>query len=248
MSCSTSTTLTKSALSSASCSSTTFLAVRVFGSLVRYDDALRLQRSLLRARKRGDVPDCALVLQHANVVTVGKRAEVGKKHVKTSAERLAKLHSCEFVETDRGGDATFHGPGQVVCYPIVHLREKRLGAKAYVEQLERAMVDVAKGFGIVGAEGGRKDAGAWVGEKKLGAVGVRISGGVAMHGLAMNVETDLEFFREHVVPCGLEGKEVTSLKELLGGGEVSRERVEVELIDALARQLGYTEIFQKRVG
>lgn len=227
------------------------LGVRIFQSLVPYARAQALQSAIHEARKNQFVPDVLLILQHPSVVTVGKRAEVGMRSIKTEEEKLREL-KCEVVKSDRGGDVTYHGPGQIVVYPIIHLREKKLGARKYVEKLENVMIEVAKKYGISNARGQMKNekdgsdmSGVWVGKKKLGAVGVKISGGVTSHGFALNSETDLEFFREHILPCGLEGMDVTSLKDLTGK-EVTRERVEVEIVDAFAKEYGYTEVYTRR--
>ena len=227
------------------------LGVRIFHSLVPYARAQALQNAIHEARKNQFVPDVLLILQHPSVVTVGKRAEVGMRSIKTEEEKLREL-KCEVVKSDRGGDVTYHGPGQIVVYPIIHLREKKLGARKYVEKLENVMIEVAKKYGISNARGQMKNekdgsdmSGVWVGKKKLGAVGVKISGGVTSHGFALNSETDLEFFREHILPCGLEGMDVTSLKDLTGK-EVTRERVEVEIVDAFAKEYGYTEVYTRR--
>jgi lipoyl(octanoyl) transferase len=227
------------------------LGVRIFQSLVPYARAQALQNAIHEARKNQFVPDVLLILQHPSVVTVGKRAEVGMRSIKTEEEKLREL-KCEVVKSDRGGDVTYHGPGQIVVYPIIHLREKKLGARKYVEKLENVMIEVAKKYGISNARGQMKNekdgsdmSGVWVGKKKLGAVGVKISGGVTSHGFALNSETDLEFFREHILPCGLEGMDVTSLKDLTGK-EVTRERVEVEIVDAFAKEYGYTEVYTRR--
>ena len=227
------------------------LGVRIFRSLVPYGQAQSLQTAIHCARKNAFVPDTLLILQHPSVVTVGKRAEVGLKSIKTDEATLKEL-KCDVFKSDRGGDVTYHGPGQIVVYPIVHLRERKLGARKYVEKLENVMIEVAKKHGITNAKGQMKNendesdmSGVWVGKKKLGAVGVKISGGVTSHGFALNSETDLEFFREHIMPCGLEGMDVTSLKELVGG-EVKRERLEVEIVDAFAKEYGYTEVYTRR--
>ena len=126
------------------------------------------------------------------MVTVGKRAEVGLKSIKTDEATLKEL-KCDVFKSDRGGDVTYHGPGQIVVYPIVHLRERKLGARKYVEKLENVMIEVAKKHGITNAKGQMKNendgsdmSGVWVGKKKLGAVGVKISGGVTSHGFALN--------------------------------------------------------------
>ena len=244
------------------------LAVRILKNLLNYQEALSMQSAIEEARKNGFCMDTLLLLQHHHCITVGKRAEDGLSNVKTNLRELTRL-GIQVCRTDRGGDVTYHGPGQFVCYPIIDLRRRKIGARKYVEGLERAMIEVARKHGIMDAEGGKRDkngrdmSGVWVGERKLGAVGVKISGGVTSHGFALNAYTDLGFFREHVVPCGLEGKDVTSLEDLcrensnydsaakMDGGfseKINRERVEIEIVDAFAKLFDYDEVFTRRIG
>jgi lipoyl(octanoyl) transferase len=188
------------------------LEVRRLG-LVPYAEALRLQRDLVEERRAGRVPDLLLLLQHPHVLTLGVRSDGGRSHVLATPKRLVEL-GVEVFETGRGGDVTYHGPGQVVGYPILDLRPDRCDVHRYVRDLEEVMIRVTAGFGV---SAGRVEGltGAWVGGEKIGAIGVRISRWITSHGFAYNVNTDLSFFKL-IVPCGIADRGVTSLTRLLG--------------------------------
>ena len=184
--------------------------VRFLGRM-RYGEALRLQRELVARRLAREIPDTLILLEHEPVVTLGKVARA--EHVLVDRERLATL-GVEIFETDRGGDVTFHGPGQIVGYPIVDLNELRRDVKWYLEQLEEVMIRTCARYGV---EASRRPGmtGAWVGAEKIGAIGVRVERWVTSHGFAFNVATDLDSFGL-IVPCGLRGEGVTSLSARLG--------------------------------
>lgn len=184
--------------------------VRFLGRL-RYGEALRLQKDLVARRIAREIPDTLLLLEHDPVVTLGKVAR--REHVLADPGRLASL-GVELFETDRGGDVTYHGPGQIVGYPIVDLNELRRDVKWYVERLEEVMIRTCARHGV---EASRRPGmtGAWVGAEKIGAIGVRVERWVASHGFAFNVTTDLGRF-DLIVPCGLRGERVTSLAARLG--------------------------------
>ena len=148
------------------------------------------------------------------MITVGKRPN--DHHILADAARLA-ASGVEVHRTTRGGDVTYHGPGQLVAYPVVALRGVGVGARAYVEGLEDVMIAAAASFGVRARGRVPAMAGVWVGERKLGAVGVRVGGGVSTHGMALNVDPSLERF-EDIVPCGLRGRGVTSLARERGEG------------------------------
>jgi lipoyl(octanoyl) transferase len=159
-----------------------------------------------------------LLVEHPPVITFGRRVGV-EKHLLASEEQLAKL-GVEVVQSDRGGDITFHGPGQVVAYPIVRLNDHRLSVGGYVRRLEDAVVATLRRFDIRARSRDEGAVGIWIDEPdgepaKICAIGVRIRRGVSMHGLALNVTTDLRYF-ELIVPCGLCGRRVTSMQRLLG--------------------------------
>ena len=153
------------------------------------------------------------LVEHSPVITFGRRAEAAAKNLVASAERLKEM-GVEVVESDRGGDITFHGPGQLVVYPIVRLNSHGLSVGGYVRRLEEVMISA---LGEVGVAAKKDDAaiGVWVNDAKIGALGVRIKRGVSLHGVAMNVTTDLRYF-DLIVPCGLVGRAVTSLQKVLG--------------------------------
>jgi lipoyl(octanoyl) transferase len=207
------------------------MIVRDLGTLP-YNDAWKLQEEH-HARVAEGGQEVILLVEHPPVVTLGRRATAMENLLASSD--LLQQRGVELVQTDRGGDITFHGPGQIVAYPIVELKE-RLDLRRYVRTLEAAIIETAAAFGV---EGGRVEGhpGIWVdGERKLAAIGVRVKRGVTTHGLALNVNTDLRWFDE-MIPCGIHGKGVTSLARELGG-HVPMDTVEDELARQLAAHLG----------
>ena len=188
------------------------LAVRRLG-MVPYGEALDLQKSLVEDRRAGRIPDTLLLLEHPHVITLGVKLAEAKAHVVATAESLA-VHGVEVVETGRGGDVTYHGPGQLVAYPILDLKPDRQDVHRYVRDLEAAMIGLCAAYGVA-ADRIAGLSGAWVGDRKIGAIGVRISRWITSHGLAFNVSTDLSFF-DLIVPCGIADKAVTSLEGELG--------------------------------
>jgi len=174
---------------------------------VPYGPTHALQERLVRARQSGAIPDTLLLLEHEPVVTLGRGAHA--EHLLRSREWLTD-HGIEVHETGRGGDVTYHGPGQLVAYPILDLSPDRRDVRRYVRDLEEWMIRIAGAFGVrAGREPGLN--GAWVdGARKIGAVGVRISRWVTMHGIALNVRPSLAHFG-YIVPCGIQGRGVTSL-------------------------------------
>src|SRR5712672_646017 len=180
---------------------------------VPYSDALALQRKLVEERQAGRIGDLLLLVEHPHVLTLGVRGDGGRSHILASAEALAS-RSIDVHETGRGGDITYHGPGQLVGYPIIDLKPDRCDVHRYVRDLEEVLIRVAADYGI---EAGRVPGltGVWVGPSKLAAIGVRIARWVTSHGFALNVTTDLDYFNL-IVPCGIAGRSVTSLARLLG--------------------------------
>ncbi len=179
--------------------------------VVPYADALELQRALVEDRKAGRIPDTLLLLQHPHVLTIGVKKD-GRQHILATPEVLA-ARGVEVVETGRGGDVTYHGPGQLVGYPIIDLNPDRRDVHMYVRDLEAVMIGVCADYGLT-ADRVKGMSGAWVGDAKIGAIGVRISRWVTSHGFAFNVTTDLDFFNL-IVPCGIADKAVTSLASQL---------------------------------
>jgi len=187
------------------------LQVRRLG-LVPYADGLELQRQLVEARKADRIPDTLLLLQHPHVLTIGVKKD-GRTHILASPDRLSSL-GVDVFETGRGGDVTYHGPGQLVGYPILDLNPDRRDVHRYVRDLEEVMIRVCADYGL---EAGRVKgfSGAWIADEKIGAIGVRISRWITSHGFAFNVTTEIDFF-SLIVPCGIADKGVTSLASKLG--------------------------------
>jgi lipoyl(octanoyl) transferase len=197
--------------------------------VVKYADALALQKQLVEERKADRIPDQLLLLQHPPVITLGVRSRDDRSHVRASPEELER-DGVELFETGRGGDVTFHGPGQLVGYPIVDLRPDRCDVHQYVRDIEEVLIRTAAAFGV-NATRLPGLTGAWVGDEKLAAIGVRIARWITSHGFAFNVTTNLEHFNL-IVPCGIRGKGVTSLQRLLGR-PVPMNEVEDAAIDAV---------------
>jgi lipoyl(octanoyl) transferase len=205
------------------------LDVRRLGR-VPYAEALALQRSLVDERRAGRIPDTLLLVEHPPVLTLGVRGDGGRSHILATDETLASL-GIEIHETGRGGDITYHGPGQIVGYPILDLNPDRRDVHRYVRDLETVLIRVAADYGI---EAGRVDGltGVWVGDEKLAAIGVRIARWITSHGFALNVTTDLDHFAL-IVPCGIADRGVTSMARLLGR-PVDTAEVENSIIEHLS--------------
>ncbi|MGE5646076.1 MAG: lipoyl(octanoyl) transferase LipB [Acidobacteriota bacterium] len=200
---------------------------------IDYGPSLELQRSLAEKRKQGLVPDQLLLVEHPHVITLGRN---GKMRNLLASEDVLRRAGISFFPTDRGGDITYHGPGQLVGYPIFDLREWKRDVVAYVRAIEQALIDTLADFGIAaGREQGMT--GVWVKGKKVAAIGVHLSRWITSHGFALNVTTDLRYF-QYIVPCGLT-KPVTSMAEL--GAAPSRP----ELIGSLSRH--FADIFQLEI-
>jgi lipoyl(octanoyl) transferase len=176
---------------------------------VAYESAWHWQLATAGEIRNGALEACAL-LEHAPVFTFGRRARYD--HLLLEPDDL-RSRGAAIVESDRGGDVTFHGPGQLVAYPILDLRTRRLGASDYVRMLEEAIIRTLLGFGVSGERSSARP-GVWVDGAKVAAIGVRVQGGVSTHGLALNVKTDLSWF-DAIVPCGIRDAGVTSLARLL---------------------------------
>lgn len=180
--------------------------------LVPYQEAWDLQTRLVAARCTFELKqDVILSLEHPPVFTLGRRGK--REHLKVS-EAFLQTQGIGVLHIERGGDITYHGPGQLVIYPIVDLRKARLGVKDLIWGLEEVMIRAAADQGV-GAERNNLNRGVWVGRRKLGSIGIAIRHGVSFHGMAFNVNTDLHPF-SWVDPCGLSGIQMTSLKQELG--------------------------------
>jgi lipoyl(octanoyl) transferase len=187
------------------------LAVRRLG-LVPYGEGLRLQSELVHQRRAGEIPDTLLLLEHPHVITMGSSADAADVLVDASTrERLG----IEVFEVGRGGGVTYHGPGQLVAYPILDLRALGKDLHDYLRRLEEVLIETAAAFGVAAS---RRPGltGAWTERGKLAAIGVRVSSQwISSHGLALNVSSDLSYF-DTIVPCGIQGESVTSLSRELG--------------------------------
>jgi lipoyl(octanoyl) transferase len=200
---------------------------------VRYGDAFALQQELVERRKRGEIPDQFLIVEHPHVVTMGRS---GHDENVLAAPEILERTGIEFHRTDRGGDVTYHGPGQIVGYPIFDLREWKRDVVAYVRGLEQVLIDALAEFGIA-ADRVAGATGVWTPQGKIAAIGVHISRWVTSHGFALNVDTDLSYFR-YIVPCGLT-KPVTSMRAL--GCQAQRDQV----VAAVARS--FARVFDREV-
>ena len=214
------------------------LEVRRLGT-VHYAEALAMQRALVEDRKAGRVPDLLLLLEHPPVITLGVRGDGGRSNIVATPETLAE-RGIDVFETGRGGDVTYHGPGQIVGYPIIDLKPDRCDVHVYVRDVEEVMIRVCADYGLTA---GRIKGltGAWLGAEgaaeKIGAIGVRISRWVTSHGFAFNVSTDLDHFNL-IVPCGISDRGVTSLERATG------QRLELSQVeDALVRH--FCEVFER---
>lgn len=200
---------------------------------VAYRQGLALQDSLVRRRRAGGIADTLLLLEHDPVVTLGRGAST--EHVTASAAEL-EARGIELVECGRGGDVTYHGPGQLVGYPIVALSDAERDAHRYLRALEQGLIDAVAGFGVTAVRVAGLT-GVWVGDRKLAAIGVRLSSGwIASHGFALNVDDRLDGF-DTIVPCGIRDRGVTSLAACCPAVPALT-RVAARVAPALARALG----------
>ncbi|HXN16831.1 MAG TPA: lipoyl(octanoyl) transferase LipB [Candidatus Binatus sp.] len=209
--------------------------------LVPYDYASNFQWKLVQARKEGAIPDVLVLCEHPHVITLGRNGH--REHLRASSHLLTQMN-VEFHLSDRGGDITYHGPGQIVGYPILDLAEHKRDVRWYVGQLEEVMIRLTADFGLdakrlEGQHGVWLDSQGGTPDEKLGALGVHLSRWVTSHGFAYNVSTDLRYF-DLIVPCGIAGKRATSLERALGRA-VSAQEIERCLI---AR---FGEIFERKI-
>jgi lipoate-protein ligase B len=201
--------------------------------VVDYDAALEMQTSLREARITGEIEDTILLLEHPHVFTLGRGAD----------ERfiLARPDTVPVRRVSRGGQVTYHGPGQLIGYPILKLDGKARDVAKYLRSLEQAMIDALAGFDI---EANRREGltGVWIGARKIGSIGVGIRRWVTCHGFALNVNTELRYF-DSIVPCGIEGCEMTSIAALKNR-EVPMDEVRTAVRDSFARVFGYESIVE----
>ncbi|MDE6093278.1 MAG: lipoyl(octanoyl) transferase LipB [Muribaculaceae bacterium] len=192
------------------------IEIRRIQGLLPYRDGWDMQHRFLEQVDKGIVPETILLVEHSPVFTLGFHGNASNM---LASEELLQSRGAEIIRVERGGDITFHGPGQLVAYPILRLRDRHYGVKSYVSRLEQSVIDTCAAFGI--KSGRVEDAtGVWCGidtdaERKICAIGVKVSHGVTMHGLALNVNTDLDWFRL-INPCGFITKGVTSIMDETG--------------------------------
>lgn len=210
------------------------LTIRDLGQDIPYSEALALQERLHAQRCAGEIPDTLLLLEHRRVYTLGRSADAG--HILWGSHDL-QAAGIERVETNRGGDVTYHGPGQLVGYPIIHLGDADLHVVEYVTALEESIIRAVAAFGIVAGRDER-NRGVWVGNNKLAALGIRVSHQVTMHGFALNVSTRLSDFGG-IIACGIRDAGVTSMERILGAAP-DMAAVKQAVIRAFAEVLDYT--------
>ena len=203
-----------------------------------YDEALALQHTLLEKRQRDEIPDTLLLLEHTPVVTMGKRAE--ESDLLFSREQLAD-RGVEVVRIDRGGQATYHGPGQLVAYPIIHLKNHERKLKRFIHNLETVIIQLLHDHYGLNAHTNDEYIGVWIETRKIAAIGISVHQKVTMHGFALNVNTDLEYF-SMIVPCGIRSGElgVTSISRELGR-EVETDSVKRLIAPVFRRVYGYDQ-------
>ncbi len=180
--------------------------------LLPYGEAHELQKALVEKRKTDEIPDQLLLLEHSHVITLGRAAE--RSNILADEATRARF-GVELFETGRGGDVTYHGPGQLVGYPIIKLLPGRQDLRRYVRDLQAVLVRAARDFGVEAEPRDGEFIGVWVGAENMAAIGIRIARWLTMHGFALNVTTDLSYF-QLIVPCGIRGHGVTSLQKILG--------------------------------
>jgi lipoyl(octanoyl) transferase len=207
---------------------------------MRYADALEIQGNLVEQHKRGEGRDTLLFVEHPHVITVGRNGK--PQHLLASPEILART-GIEFFETDRGGDMTYHGPGQIVGYPIFDLREWKRDVHAFFHAVEQALMDALATLGVrAGRIAQRGFEGVWVGDAKIAAIGIHISRWITSHGFALNLDTDLSYFK-YIVPCGLTNP-VCSLHSL--GWRGTRDEVLDAILASFANIFNFQVQFAQR--
>ena len=198
-----------------------------------YAPTLALQEKLVEQRRVDAIPDTLILVEHDPVYTLGRNAR--EEHVLLSRREMRR-QGIELFRTSRGGDVTYHGPGQIVGYPILDLKRRRMGVVQYVDSLEKVILGVLEEFGIHGSTD-RRQRGVWINDNKIAALGVRITRYVTMHGFCLNVRTELGHYRG-IIPCGIHDKGVTSLDWLVPS--VTMERVQELVIRHFVKVFGYT--------
>jgi len=220
---------------------TELLKIRDLGSDQGYQDIFEMQMKLHAQRVKGEIPDTLLLLEHRPVYTLGTSASLD--NVIFNPDELARC-GMELVRTSRGGDVTYHGPGQLVGYPIVHLGDLGIKVLEYLTALEEVIIKVAARFGVDAGRDAR-NRGVWVGNSKLAAMGIRVSRQTTMHGFALNVNTHLGEY-SGIVACGLQGVGVTSLQQLTGVA-LDMAQVKAALSEAFVDVIGYKKVQNEQI-
>jgi lipoyl(octanoyl) transferase len=200
-----------------------------------YGPALRLQERLVEERQSGSRADTLLLVEHDAVYTLGRNT---REENLIASHDFLKAKGIEVFRVGRGGDITYHGPGQLVGYPIINLAGRRLGVVSYVARLEEVICAVLAGFGVVAATDSKKR-GVWVGDNKIAAIGVRVTRHVTMHGFSLNVATDLANY-SGIIPCGIKDRGITSLDLL--SRDATMDRVKIAVVENFARRFQYAGI------
>ena len=210
-----------------------------FPQPVAYQAALAQQYALAAQRGRGEIPDTLLLLEHLQVVTLGRGT---KEADLLTGEAGLRARGIGVERVDRGGEITYHGPGQLVGYPILDLKQHGQDLHKYLRDLEEIIIQTLAAYGLDGERvPGRT--GVWVHDRKIAAIGIKVSRWVSLHGWALNITTDLTPFRQDIVPCGIADRDVTSLRELLGERCPARADVESRLVAAFGETFGVEPAF-----
>jgi lipoyl(octanoyl) transferase len=208
--------------------------------VVPYGEAWDFQRHIFSGRKEANIPDTLIMLEHPHTYTLGKVAK--REHLLLTDKELAD-RQISVYDIDRGGDITYHGPGQIVGYPIINLADWQKDSHKYLRTLEEVIISVMQTYGI-GC--GRKEGltGVWIENRKIAAIGIKISSWITMHGFALNVNTELDLFTG-IIPCGITDKEVTSMQKELGH-PVPLDEVKEKLLEHFMTHFEYSECERKR--
>jgi lipoyl(octanoyl) transferase len=206
---------------------------------IDYKEAWDLQQEIHKKRVSGEVDDFLFLLEHPNTYTLGKTAH---KENLIGSEDYLKKNQISVYDIDRGGDITYHGPGQIVGYPIIDLNNWYKDTHKYLRELEEVIITTCSDYEL-NSERNPKHTGVWIGDKKIAAIGIKVSRWVTMHGFAFNVNTDLNLFNG-IIPCGIQDKSVTSMKQELNR-EVSIQEVKEKLLKNFTELFGYTSFISK---
>lgn len=202
-----------------------------------YHRALEIQYELLEKRQRGEIEDTLIIVEHPPVITLGNQAE--KTNIIASQEFLQK-QGIDLVQTNRGGDVTYHGDGQIVGYPIVDIKNSKIGIRNFVRGLEEIFIQILKDKFNIDAERNCQHTGVWIGNEKIMAIGLAVKRGVTMHGFAFNVNTNLEHFK-YIVPCGITDKSVTSIERIMGK-TFDIDKINKLVVDYFVKIFNFTEV------